>query len=528
MLGSKSVVYRYMPPKNNYNRGNNHNNYTRVDINEIKNKISSNLKKSHLVMSKQKFDDENHPDVTYDFSLKVSQDGLKSFEVPDKHYGDIFSLYISVPIKEEEERKRQEEIKKRQEELQRQQELENQRKQAQELMKKKNKPKTSKSKGSATLQKKTREFLDESDLSEFLNSIPEKDKYVFDTLIKQVKKEGKFEPRFMNNIRKTNIWKQDPPVESMNQKLENRKWGVKELPEKGDKGYRGGYNNRRGQDRNDRKRNTVYEKRNNDGGFARKEMTEEQKRMKEEASQLHDKLKQRNELKQGLELEIKLIMNKITPSTYNNLKNKLVEIMQKNEYGYHVLQLISLEIYNKAWFEKKYTTMYSELCAYLVKKESAYISKLFDSDKDKFKEIYIKKSEDKQGKSKEIKKVTSKNAKKYSVLKSELLNYWREHIHKLGSELEVDEDDSDRDEKIAKHKDKIMGNVRFIGTLYTIDLLQADLTLNIISSYLISPWKIELENGQELGSNHLDLIEASCCILEQIGSSMEKYISDTE
>ena len=67
--------------------------------------------------------------------------------------------------------------------------------------------------------------------------------------------------------------------------------------------------------------------------------------------------------------------------------------------------------------------MYSELCAYLVKKESAYISKLFDSDKDKFKEIYIKKSEDKQGKSKEIKKVTSKNAKKYSVLKSELLNY---------------------------------------------------------------------------------------------------------
>ena len=208
--------------------------------------------------------------------------------------------------------------------------------------------------------------------------------------------------------------------------------------------------------------------------------------MKEQAAQLLNKLEQRNKLVGSpLELEIKLLMNKITPSTFTNLKKKLTDIMQNNDYKREVLEIILLAIFNKACIEEKYTTMYSELSFSLIKRETSYISKLFESDYQKFMDIYKKDKKDE--KPKKDQKLTSKDAKKFSVLKSELLNHCRVNIHKLGSEIEVDEDDSDKDEKIAKHRDKIMGNVRFIGTLYNIDILQADLTLNIISNYLISP-----------------------------------------
>ena len=68
-----------------HNRNNNHNNFMPIDTEEIKNKISNNLKKNHLVMSRQNFDGGNHPDVTYSFSLKVNQNGLKSFKVLEDH-----------------------------------------------------------------------------------------------------------------------------------------------------------------------------------------------------------------------------------------------------------------------------------------------------------------------------------------------------------------------------------------------------------------------------------------------------------
>ena len=62
-----------------------------------------------------------------------------------------------------------------------------------------------------------------------------------------------------------------PPPESINEKIEDRKCVVKELPEKGDKGsYKNNYNNRRNQGGYDRRRNTQYERKNNDGASLEK------------------------------------------------------------------------------------------------------------------------------------------------------------------------------------------------------------------------------------------------------------------
>jgi hypothetical protein len=54
--------------------------------------------------------------------------------------------------------------------------------------------------------------------------------------------------------------------------------------------------------------------------FQRKELTEDEKRMKVEASMLKDKLAERNKLKNTIELKLKLELNRITLDNYDSVK----------------------------------------------------------------------------------------------------------------------------------------------------------------------------------------------------------------
>jgi prefoldin subunit 5 len=116
---------------------------------------------------------------------------------------------------------------------------------------------------------------------------------------------------------------------------------------------------------------------------------------------------QRNNLASKLELEIKLIMNRITPSNYTSCRKKIEAIMKENNFSQEALASIGVTIFNKACIEKKYTSMYSELSSHLVKTESRYLADLdFDKyQRDKYeKELNKLKNDLEAGKIKSIPK----------------------------------------------------------------------------------------------------------------------------
>ena len=87
------------------------------------------------------------------------------------------------------------------------------------------------------------------------------------------------------------------------------------------KGRRPNYKNK-DYNRYEKRNSTYVDKKGNDkekSGFVRKELTEDEKKMKDEASLLQDKLKERNKLSSQTELDIKMITNKITPSNISFL-----------------------------------------------------------------------------------------------------------------------------------------------------------------------------------------------------------------
>jgi prefoldin subunit 5 len=129
----------------------------------------------------------------------------------------------------------------------------------------------------------------------------------------------------------------------------------------------------------------------------------------------------RNNLTSKMELEIKLIMNRITPSSYSNCRKKIEAIMKEQNFLKESLTSIGFTIFNKACIEKKYTSMYSELCTQLVKTESKYLA---DLDWEKYqrekyeKELSKLKRDVESGKIKEIpiemleyRQTTAKNTK---------------------------------------------------------------------------------------------------------------------
>lgn len=89
--------------------------------------------------------------------------------------------------------------------------------------------------------------------------------------------------------------------------------------------------------------------------------------MKEEAANLKKVMADRRKLVDEVELNVKLLMNKITPENQKSCRKQIEAIMVKDEYKKDVLEIIGLTIFKKACVEKKYTSMYSDLCMYLTK-----------------------------------------------------------------------------------------------------------------------------------------------------------------
>lgn len=238
---------------------------------------------------------------------------------------DIFELYVTVPIKEEQERKRLEElerIRKEQEEIRRKQEEERKKKEdedrkireEEERKKREEQLREIRLRRNQSSGPMDRINMDDAQVDGVLQELKQDDKEVVWRWVRNIRDKGAISLFMMNELANVALWKLPPSDWLVNQALVRRQFDKREQGGFG-KGRRPNYRNK--DYKYEKRTNTYNDKKFNEkekGGFVRKELTEDEKKMKDEASFLQNKLKERNMLSSQTELDIKMITNKITPS----------------------------------------------------------------------------------------------------------------------------------------------------------------------------------------------------------------------
>ena len=157
-------------------------------------------------------------------------------------------------------------------------------------------------------------------LDELMGSVGREDREVLMRCVRNIKEKGAISMFMMMELGGWGICKEPVNMNLVNASLIKREFEKREQGGFG-KGRRPNYKNK-DYNRYEKRNSTYVDKKGNDkekSGFVRKELTEDEKKMKDEASLLQDKLKERNKLSSQTELDIKMITNKITPSNISFL-----------------------------------------------------------------------------------------------------------------------------------------------------------------------------------------------------------------
>lgn len=219
----------------------------------------------------------------------------------------------------------------------------------------------------------------------------------------------------------------------------------------------------------------------------RKPKTEEEEKIMTKAKIYKAKLTGTKEDHEKIKRNIKITLNKLSPTNLDKLKEQLLEIGKES-----VNSLIFLVqcIFEKAWSEVKYTQMYANLCKFLKEKFDCY----------SFPELAMEAG------------YTKRNLFKYELLEkceSSFTQAQSDDFIGLGQE--------EIEAKKALNKKKTLGNVRFIGELFKVELITSKVILNCVD---------ELINKGSLDEINL---EGACILLSTGGNSFErqKLIKET-
>ena len=177
---------------------------------------------------------------------------------------------------------------------------------------------------------------------------------------------------------------------------------------------------------------------------------------------------------------IKITLNKLSPNNLEKLSLSLLETCKKS---HDYLKLVVSGIFEKAWSEKKYTQMYSDLC------------KTLKTQLEKFKYP-------------DPNLPITQNYFKY-----ELLKLCEETFSFLSKDQHPSTPINPDTQSIGKVKMKTLGNVRFIGELFNVNLISAKIVLECINSLL--------DTFQS--DPHEDKLEGACLLLETGGISFERH-----
>ena len=215
----------------------------------------------------------------------------------------------------------------------------------------------------------------------------------------------------------------------------------------------------------------------------RKAKTAEEQKISEKAKAYTRKFTATVAEQEKIKKEIKSTLNKLSP---NNLGKLIVSITDTCKKSHDCLKLVVSGIFEKAWSEKKYTQMYSDICKTLKSSMEGY----------RYPDIDPSKLPD------------TRNYFKY-----ELLYMCEETFNKNHQEeIPVSLTEEQKLDRLKKLKEKTLGNVRFIGELFNVNLITAKIVLECVTGLLDL---FESENNQ-------DRLEGACLLLHTGGATFER------
>ncbi|OMJ87354.1 hypothetical protein SteCoe_10949 [Stentor coeruleus] len=186
---------------------------------------------------------------------------------------------------------------------------------------------------------------------------------------------------------------------------------------------------------------------------------------------------------EAIKKKVRVTLNKLSPNNLEKLSNEILETCKKS---HDYLKLVVSGIFEKAWSETKYTQMYSSICKFLKANFEDY-------------------------KYPDIDPVGVLNSKNY--FKYELLYMCEETFKKNPEENDLATlPEEKKQEVLVKLKKKTLGNVRFIGELYNVNLITANIILECITS-LLDLFEKDINE---------DKLEGACVLLLTGAGSLER------
>lgn len=153
-----------------------------------------------------------------------------------------------------------------------------------------------------------------------------------------------------------------------------------------------------------------------------------------------------------LSLQVRGILNKLTPEKFQPLSNDLLSL---NLNSKKILLGVIHLIFEKALDEPKYSSMYAQLCRRISKEGST-----LEAENDYFETLLIR------------------------VCRDKFINRSQYSESIINSPPSGDPNEIDEEERRYVAKQKILGNVKFIGELFKLDMLNAAILHNMLEQLL--------------------------------------------
>lgn len=222
-------------------------------------------------------------------------------------------------------------------------------------------------------------------------------------------------------------------------------------------------------------------------------ISEKQAEIAQKAKENTQKIQAEVSNREKAQKQIKITLNKLTPSNFNKLKEELLSLsIQDTENLTYLVQTI----FQKAVTEIKYTPTYALLCKFLLEGYHKY-------------QFQAEGYESKQ--------------RKNNLFRRALLQLCQ-NLFEFNPQEEDFDNLSSEDAQIKrdKLKKKILGNVRLIGELYKLDVILNKIALRCIED-LIHP-KIKDEQELDVSTCHFneEKLEGAITLLMTGGKSFEK------
>jgi len=207
--------------------------------------------------------------------------------------------------------------------------------------------------------------------------------------------------------------------------------------------------------------------------------------------------------------KVKSFLNKITPDKFPSISSKIVNFCQENVRHYNHLENIAKVIFDKACHEPIYSHLYAELCNLL--SQSLNITNTDDDQKEQ---------DEKKPNETEVKK--KKNPFRHALL-SECQKMFNkgteleEHGAKDSKNVELTEEQ--KNEKRLKAKEKVIGNMKFIGELFKLKVIHERITHSCIQHLLTND---NAAAGEECGIISMMDLEATVNLLKTAGKELDR------